>query len=156
MIRYNSRIINGNVPYDCACSLGCVYLNHRIIVKKVLTILFLSVYAVLSLGLNILVHTCGGESEALLVTTEASDPCACGDEAPMEDMCCTTELKTVQLDDSQKVVLTTIEDKLFSVVDVAIVDIFPNEVPHLFFVIPSDTSPPPNKDLNISNSVFLI
>lgn len=118
--------------------------------------MFLCVYVTLSFGLNILIHTCGGESEALLVTTEATDPCVCGDEAPMEDMCCTTELKTVKLDDSQKIVLTTIEDKLLSTVDVPIIDVFPIEIHRLFFVIPGDTSPPPNKNFQVSNSVFLI
>ncbi len=74
----------------------------------------------------------------------------------MEDMCCTTELKTVKLDDSQKVVLTIIEDKLLSVVVVPIIDIFPMEIHHSYFVIASDTSPPPNKNFQTSNSVFLI
>lgn len=124
--------------------------------KKIFTILFLSVYTTLSIGLNILVHTCGGESDARLVTTEAKDPCVCGDEMPMAGMCCTTVLKTVMLDDSQNISISVIEEKLVAVHEVFVVTIIPLEELYSSFVISSDTSPPPNKDFQESNSVFLI
>ena len=126
--------------------------------------MFLLLYVALSVGMNIIVHTCGGVSEALLVTTEVKDPCVCGDEMPMADqpgiglagMCCKTELKTVILDDSQNISIPTIEEKLVAIHVVLFTSISPLDVQCSSFVITDDTSPPPNKYLYISNSVFLI
>lgn len=105
-----------------------------------------------------MVHTCGGESEALLVTSEAHDPCVCGDEMPMEDMCCTTELKTVKLDDSQKTVAEPAVEKLtalyFLSVETASINLL--QVSGFRFQTLIAFSPPPNKNYQASNSVFLI
>lgn len=75
--------------------------------KTLLIISFLSVYVALSAGVNILVHTCGGESTALLATGTTEDPCGC-DDGPDADKCCSTVLKTVQLDAAQKVSVCTV------------------------------------------------
>lgn len=126
--------------------------------KKGFTILFLLLYLVLNVGLNIMIHTCGGESEALLATTSTEDPCVCSDDMPMAEMCCTTELKTVKLDDSQKNAAEPTVEKL-AALDMLFVE---TESAHLFHdsglrihaLIPF--SPPPDKDYQVSNSVFLI
>lgn len=126
--------------------------------KKVFTILLLLLYLALNVGVNILVHTCSGESEALLVTSEAKDPCVCGDEMPMEDMCCTTELKTVKLDDSQKTVAEPTVEKLTVLtllfVETASVTLF--QEPGFRIQALLSFSPPPDKDYQSSHSVFLI
>jgi hypothetical protein len=133
-------------------------------VKKIFTISFLVVYLTLSVGMNILVHTCGGESQASLVTTSAKDPCVCDDGASSDeqstiapvDMCCTMEFKAVQLDDVQTVVPVHVEQNL------SVAGILPSIEHSIFNVqystsnIYLDTSPPPDKDYQTSNSVFLI
>ncbi|MBP6673509.1 MAG: hypothetical protein KA247_10190 [Bacteroidetes bacterium] len=75
--------------------------------KKLLIISLLTVYVALSAGVNIFVHTCGGESTALLATSKVEDPCGCDDEADA-DKCCTSVLTTVQLDAAQKVSAGTV------------------------------------------------
>ena len=124
--------------------------------KKILTISFLLLYVTLSVGLNILVHTCGSESEALLVTSNANDPCVCANEVPMEDMCCKTELKTVKLDDSQKATFSSIQETLQCLQEILVSNNTLFEFEYSSFSIQIDTSPPPNRNFQISNSVFLI
>ncbi len=126
--------------------------------KKAFTILFLILYLVLDVGLNIMIHTCGGDSEVLLATTTMEDPCVCDDGMPTDDMCCTTELKTVKLDDSQKTVAEPTVEKLTALnllfVETASVALFHDSSFRIHAVIPF--SPPPEKDYQVSNSVFLI
>ncbi|MEW5799300.1 MAG: hypothetical protein AB1728_09860 [Bacteroidota bacterium] len=126
--------------------------------KKAFTILFLILYFVLNVGLNIMIHTCGGESVVLLAATSADDPCVCDDGVPMDDMCCTTELKTVKLDDSQKTTAEPTAEKL-AALDLLFIETEPALLFHdsgsrIHALIPF--SPPPNRDFQISNSVFLI
>lgn len=106
--------------------------------------------------MNILIHTCGGESEAMLATTKAEDPCACGDEMYVDDICCKTELKTVKIDDVQTAVSIHVEQNLTLIGIVPVQEISTFNIHHLSFVIAVDTSPPSNKDFQIANSVFLI
>lgn len=125
--------------------------------KKTFTIVLLLLYLTLNVGLTILVHTCAGESEALLVTSEVKDPCACSDEMSMDDMCCATELKTVKLDDSQQITSSAPVEKLVVVdllVDAQTSATITTVTGFAFRTIPF--SPPPNKDYQIFNSVFLI
>ena len=125
--------------------------------KKFLTISFLSLYAIFSIGLNIVVHTCGGESEALLATTKVEDPCGCADEMTT-DKCCTTVWTTVQLDDTQKASITTINEQL------VVLDILPSNTTRTQLLhdsgftshFLSSFSPPTADNLHILNSVFLI
>ena len=126
--------------------------------KKPITILMLFVYTVLTAGMTIIVHTCGGESETTIAVSEAKDPCACGDEMSV-DMCCATEIKTVKIDDEQKIIATaTIIEKLV---------VLENLVPPQFsteqfldsgiaFQFAAYVSPPPKTDITLVNSVFLI
>ncbi|MDP1675919.1 MAG: hypothetical protein Q8L88_03560 [Bacteroidota bacterium] len=126
--------------------------------KKPIAILMLFVYTVLTAGMTVIVHTCGEESETTIAVSEAKDPCACGDEMSV-DMCCATEIKTVKIDDEQKVIATaTIIEKLV---------ILENLVPPQFsteqfldsgieFQFAANVSPPPKTDITLVNSVFLI
>ncbi|MBI2429646.1 MAG: hypothetical protein HYV29_12795 [Ignavibacteriales bacterium] len=124
--------------------------------KKAFTIVFLLLYATLNVGVNILVHTCGGESETLLVTSDAKDPCVCDNETPMDDMCCTTELKSVKFEDVQQIPHVPLEQSLTLVGILPPVEISTFDIHRSLFVILSDSSPPPDKDYQVSNSVFLI
>ncbi len=132
-------------------------------VKKIFTISFLIVYLALSVGVNILIHTCSGESTATVATSKAVDPCICNDGTPssqvnlsMADMCCTTELKTVHLDEAQTAAPANVEQNLIAVGTIPTIEVSTFDIRHSSFVIYSDTSPPPKMDLHISNSVFLI
>lgn len=125
--------------------------------KNILTIMLLMLYATFSIGLNIAVHTCGGESEALLATTKIEDPCGCADETPA-NKCCSTVITTVQLDDTQKASISSIVDQLI-VVDARPTDASFIQKHHdsgFAFHYLSSFSPPPKCDLCIVNSVFLI
>jgi hypothetical protein len=126
--------------------------------KKILTITFLLLYAVMNVGVSVIIHTCGGASEALLVTSNANDPCACGDEMSADDMCCTTEIKTIKLDDSQKTAAEVTIEKL-AVIDLLFnktesLNLFPDSGFTFYTLIPF--SPPPINDYQVINSVFLI
>lgn len=125
--------------------------------QKITTILLVFVYLTMSVGLNIIVHTCGGDSETILAASTVEDPCGCGDMLP-EDRCCTTEVVTVKLNDDQKTVVSNLALQ-YSVETI----MYPSPAPERQ---PADTeaapiflasfSPPPGADLTIINSVFLI
>lgn len=125
--------------------------------QKILTIALLFVYLTLSVGLNILVHTCGGESETLLATTRVEDPCGCNDDMS-SDKCCTTEITTIQLSNEQKASVTTIDQRLAVCGDVPVCTVIVDHSLDSEFssVFLSSFSPPPTYDRNIVNSVFLI
>lgn len=126
--------------------------------KKIFTILFLSLYVLSVIGVNVMTHSCGGESTSTLVAVEAKDPCNCGDEIPPADMCCTTIMTTVKIDDIQIAAVQELFHSLV-VVDILPIDLFStNIVENSSFFIQNciDTSPPPGKDFQTSNSVFLI
>lgn len=126
--------------------------------KKAFTILFMALYLVLNVGLNVMVHTCGGESEALLATTAIEDPCGCADDMSSADMCCSTEIKTIKLDDSQKIAAAQPVEQLIAndlfFVESPSVELFQDSSYCLIAFI--SFSPPPNKDYQVSNSSFLI
>ncbi len=152
MIRCLTSLIKGNVR-----GLVSVYRVAYIRpVKNIFIISFIALYLLLTIGMNILVHTCGGESEATLVTTNAEDPCACGDEMTAEDLCCQTELKSVKIDDVQTVTAANIERNLVVIGILPSVEYSIFNVQYSTFNLYHETSPPPNKDFQISNSVFLI
>lgn len=125
--------------------------------QKIFTISLMFVYLTLSVGLNIIVHTCGGDSETILAASTVEDPCGCGDMMP-EDRCCTTEVTTVKLNDDQKTVISTIEQQLS--VETISYPVISAERPAAdtkqTTIFISSFSPPPHTDLTIINSVFLI
>jgi hypothetical protein len=125
--------------------------------RKIFSITFLAVYVVLTAGMNIVIHTCGGEASASIATSVFKDPCGCSDEMPTEDMCCTVSIKSIQIDDEQLSAAQFISQNIF------LTDILPLEL----FSIPLtgnysttlfslDTSPPLNEAIHISHCVFLI
>lgn len=128
--------------------------------KKTFAILMLVVYTVLTAGMTIIVHTCGGETDTIVAITTVEDPCGCDDAsaADIMDKCCTSEVSTAKLDDAQKISAATIIEKLTVV----------GQLQTLLFVAQFNTgseqqvqfgptvSPPPNSDIIIVNSVFRI
>ncbi|NUN70330.1 MAG: hypothetical protein HUU02_11520 [Bacteroidetes bacterium] len=124
--------------------------------NKLLIIPLLLVYLTMSVGVTIMLHTCGGETEAMVATTSTEDPCGCGEMMP-EERCCTTELSIVKISDEQigvpaqtgpfwMLMTTLAEDLSVPMPDVA--RSFP-------LVFTPDPAPPPD-DLCVVHSVFRI
>ncbi len=132
--------------------------------KNFATILFLVVYSSFSVGVNILLHTCGGESEAIIVMTEAADPCLCTDVMALDgtvslsqnNLCCKIDLKTVKLDQSQKVAASSVDEKRIVFSEIPTADLFSTAVRQTIITNTSNISPPPLIDFQAVNSVFLI
>ncbi len=124
--------------------------------KKLLIISLLTVYVALSAGVNIFVHTCGGESTALLATSKVEDPCGCDDEADA-DKCCTSVLTTVQLDAAQKIPPCTSCEPLSVTETLPLFTGIAQSVDELSLFNRHFTSfSPPPDDLYIVHSVFRI
>jgi hypothetical protein len=70
--------------------------------KKTTTIFFLLIYCVLTVGMTVSTHFCGGKvtSVQVLPFFHKEDACGCDDTA-IPDGCCKTEINTVQLNDEQ-------------------------------------------------------
>jgi hypothetical protein len=124
-------------------------------VKRLASITFILVFLLLSGGVQILVHTCGGETTVELMPVSAGDPCGC-ENGPPDARCCTVELKSFHLDDMQR----TIAAPLLKVEPIAIV-----ELPHLqnFTAaevferqFPVNHSPPRTVSATILNCTFLV
>lgn len=125
--------------------------------KKIFVIVLVMFYAIFTAGVNIMVHTCGGESEAMIATTSFEDPCGCSDEMS-GDRCCTTEVTTVKLNEAQQSILAVSLDP----VQVTMLHSFrtpgidtPADDTALRNNGDSDPSPP-DLDLHILHSVFLL
>lgn len=125
--------------------------------KNLLVISFVIIYAVFSAGVNIMIHTCGDESEALLATTSFEDPCGCADEAAA-DRCCSTSLTTVIVDDAQLSGAVSSPITLWQNGMIHHQSLFSTVAPcdEIGFHSSVPASPPPRYDLNIHHSVFLI
>lgn len=71
--------------------------------KKIITISVIAIYLSLSVGLNVLLHTCGDYTNAYVMPISVEDPCTnngshgCCSQAP----CCKLELKIFHINDSQ-------------------------------------------------------
>jgi hypothetical protein len=123
--------------------------------KRILTIFFLATYLILSVGVTIVIHTCGGESEASLATTTAGDPCCCGTPTPMDGTCCFTTLTTIRLDEAQQAAIVDVDQSL------AVVGFVPSST-YLFSdlqpssIVLRNEYPPPREDITLRNSVLLI
>jgi hypothetical protein len=115
------------------------------------------IYAVFSTGVNVIIHTCGDESEALLATTSFEDPCGCTDDMAA-DRCCTTSLTTVKVNDAQLSGAVNSCDALWPNGMIPQQSLFQTIAPSVGADIRAFTpfSPPPQYDLNIRHSVFLI
>ena len=125
--------------------------QHRTIIIGILL-----VYGFLTMGLNIMVHTCAGTSETIVGAMSAEDPCACGDEMSADDMCCTTSVTSLKIDDVQLNAATIHLDRTDEVIGtIAPVVIIPHSA-HYGLAVFTDTSPPYSHDKNILFSQFLI
>lgn len=123
--------------------------------KNLLIIPLMLVYLTMSVGMTIMLHTCGGETSAMVATTSAEDPCGCGEMMP-EERCCTTEFSTVKLSDEQKSAPVPSEQQWTLLGTLAAVP-----APSLLTVGPiipavHSADPPPPDDLCIVHSVFRI
>ena len=70
--------------------------------KKLASIGLVAIYFVLSVGVNVLIHTCGGYRSVDVLPISTEDPCGCCDEFS-DDMCCTLVLHTFHIGDDQQV-----------------------------------------------------
>ena len=70
--------------------------------KKTVTILFLFMYFVLTVGMTVATHFCGGKitSVQMLPIVPKENSCGCND-ATTPDNCCKTEIKSLQLSNEQ-------------------------------------------------------
>ena len=69
-------------------------------VKKLLHILFASIYLFLTTGLTITAHYCGGEIESISLSRTLNDEDPCGDcETSCCEPCCEDEIQTIKLTD---------------------------------------------------------
>ncbi len=70
--------------------------------KKTTTTLFLFIYFVLTVGMTVATHFCGGKivSVQVLPIVPKENPCGC-DDATTSNSCCKTEIKSLQLNDEQ-------------------------------------------------------
>jgi hypothetical protein len=70
--------------------------------KKTTTIFFLFIYFILTVGMTVSTHFCGGKitSVQVLPFIPKEDTCGCDDTTTTDD-CCKTEIKTVHLNDDQ-------------------------------------------------------
>lgn len=124
--------------------------------KRLASIGFLAVYFALSIGVNVLIHTCGGYRSVDVFPISAADPCGACMDGLSDEMCCTLVLQTLHIEDDQKVAVGA----PVSSPDYAFVD-YPslNQTPDEAFrssPVPVDTSPPTDIASNILNCVFLI
>jgi hypothetical protein len=68
---------------------------------RLLSIPIAAIVLLLSGGVDVLIHTCGGETTVEMMPSSTDDPCGCDDDAT-SDPCCTLVVKTFCLDDMQK------------------------------------------------------
>jgi hypothetical protein len=123
--------------------------------KRLFSIAFVGIYFCLSVGVNVLIHTCCGYRTVDLMPTSAADPCGCTEEMS-DEMCCTLVLKVFHLDDDQQTAYAgSLAAPDFSVVA------YPQaaEIPVCETItppVPVDTSPPFHISPSILNCSLLI
>ena len=121
--------------------------------KRLLFIPFVLIYFVSSVGVNVLVHTCGGYRSVDFLPGSAEDPCgaACGDE-----MCCTLILQTIRIaDDQQPSPPVTVSVPDCAVVEYPSADVHSQGAP-AHDLSSGSPSPPSDVPATILNCVFLI
>ncbi len=125
--------------------------------KQLIAISLVFFYSASTLGVTLLLHTCGGESETIIAATSAEDPCGCAEMMP-DDRCCTTELTTVKIDDEHVFTAPVIVEQppMAALAAAALSSHSGPEEDRAAGVSLIPISPPPNNDLHIFNSVFLI
>jgi hypothetical protein len=69
--------------------------------KRLVSIGFIAFYFALSVGVNVLIHTCCGFKSIDVMPMSAKDPCGSDTECS-DDMCCTLVLQTIGIADDQQ------------------------------------------------------
>lgn len=126
--------------------------------RKITNILFAALYLFISTGFTITVHYCGGEASnvSLVRTYGDKDPCGCSDTA-CEKPCCTDEVHTIKLTDSQKAEAKFVQNSfelivaVFHAEDILSHGYYKPQIISTNFS--GDSSPP---SLYLSNCTFLI
>lgn len=127
--------------------------------KTFINILILPVYISLSVGLNVLLHTCGDYTTVYMIPLSTQDPCNKGGSHGCcdKDPCCKLEIKVFHINDSQlQSQIPHQENK------VSFGAIMPNIGQAILLrgyhppVIPANTSPPRNISKHILDCTFLI
>ena len=125
--------------------------------KNLSIILLLAFYLLFTVGVTVAVHTCGSDATAAVVTGQVEDPCGCSD-TPSDEMCCTTSVTTLKIDDSQSVSSCAPCEQLtlLGTVPTAVIaaPVLQDHTNNSFSAL--DPSPPPSDDLCIVHSIFRI
>lgn len=115
---------------------------HMSIMGRPLSLAILAVYLLFAVGVNVLIHTCGGDRTSEFMPISAEDPCGCTDMGS-GDACCTLSLRSFQIDDEQNGASRTVAAPLASVGTLLpIDDQFPSVDPALRPNV-TDSPPPP-------------
>jgi len=112
--------------------------------KRSVTIVFLSFYVLISLGLTINLHYCGGKLESLNLFGN-TDSCCCGGEI-MNKSCCENQVLHYEISDEQRVsqdnrILTipSFDLDIQPIIDITLLN---NEIELDFQRLENSTSPP--------------
>jgi hypothetical protein len=128
--------------------------SEDVVVEKFITILFSVLYLLLTNGIQVVEHTCGGETTADVMPLAAEDPCGCGDMAEQSG-CCTIRVVTIQLDDAQQGVQPPRPEPL-----AGIAGVLPHQTTSFLSATrrgPAvDASPPSTNSLLILHCTFLL
>jgi hypothetical protein len=112
--------------------------------KRSVTIVFLSFYVLVSLGLTINLHYCGGQLESFNLFSE-TESCCCGGET-MNKTCCENQIVYYEISDEQRVsqdirILTipSIDLDIQPIIDITLLN---NEIELDFQRLENSSSPP--------------
>lgn len=125
------------------------------IMGRPLTVAILAVYLLFAIGVNVLIHTCGGDRTSEFMPMSAEDPCGCTDMDP-GDGCCTLSLRSFQIDDEQNGASRTETAPVASVCAFLPID---NQFPPVDPALrpnATDSSPPPRISPTLLGCALLI
>jgi hypothetical protein len=123
--------------------------------KKLISIGFVALYFVLSVGVNVLIHTCCGFRSIDVMPLSAKDPCDCSTEFS-DEMCCTLLLQTISIVDDQQTTASFVSGSpdcsacVYPPADAVVCRVQTQVHSNV------DPSPPPGISPIILNCVFLI
>ena len=125
--------------------------------KFLINISVLLVYLSLSVGFNIMLHTCGEYTSAHLMPITAEDPCSQGRShgCCASNPCCKLEIKVFHLNDFQLQTQIPLQDDPI-LLSALIPDIKVISRDHYSPVQATDNSPPVNIPRHILDCIFLI
>jgi len=126
--------------------------------KKLIIILFLSIYLLFSVGMTLLVHFCGEAitSVELIPFNSQSNFCCCDDSQGFNE-CCKNEIKSIQISDEQLVTKVTQSSVLSLTEDIrAEILLTEFDTSNLIYRLAHTKSPPEESPLYILNHSLLI